>query len=63
VDGEASETAEIPKADAYQRATDATVLEAFEDGALLDRTVFYARIGQDGEQGQGLQTDADPGAV
>ena len=34
---------DISKTDAYQRATEATVVETIPDGVVLDRTVFYPR--------------------
>jgi misacylated tRNA(Ala) deacylase len=44
---------DIPKTDAYQRTTDAVVVEEFPDGVVLDRTVFYARGGgQPGDTGK-----------
>ncbi len=45
-------TDEISSRDAYQAATEATVIEVREDGLVLDRTVFYARGGgQPGDTG------------
>lgn len=45
-------TEELCKRDAYVRETTARVVEAREDGAVLDRTVFYARGGgQPGDTG------------
>lgn len=38
-------TEEIAATDAYARETEAVVVEAGDDGVVLDRTVFYARGG------------------
>jgi misacylated tRNA(Ala) deacylase len=45
-------TEDIAATDAYQRSTDATVVEVRPEGVVLDRTVFYARGGgQPGDTG------------
>lgn len=45
-------SASIAATDAYQRSTDATVVEVRPEGVVLDRTVFYARGGgQPGDTG------------
>jgi misacylated tRNA(Ala) deacylase len=48
----AGRTKEIAATDAYARSIDATVLDVGSEGAVLDRTVFYARGGgQPGDSG------------
>lgn len=47
-----STTDDIPATDAYQRSTEATVVDVRPEGVVLDRTVFYARGGgQPGDTG------------
>jgi misacylated tRNA(Ala) deacylase len=44
---------DIAATDAYQRSTDATVVDVRPEGVVLDRTVFYARGGgQPGDTGR-----------
>jgi misacylated tRNA(Ala) deacylase len=57
-------TVDVPKTDAYQQATDATVIEIVPSGVVLDRTVFYARGGgQPGDTGRLTWHDGEAAIV